>query len=80
MTARIAFKKMLEICFEEDFPRLHCELVSLEQEAKRERKSTKYESSMDNIFDLISVLAEELSSDAYQKLQIIYEEYFDNKI
>ena len=80
MTARVCFKKMLELCFEEDSPELHQELISLEYETKKNRKLSKYEQSMREIIELINVLATDFSIETYQEIERLYENYFENKI
>ncbi len=77
--AKDAFKEMLNLCYGEDYPELHRELMSLERDTKAEKSILKYEASMQEIFDILPVLADDFPRDVIYRLEEIFQEYLDGE-
>jgi hypothetical protein len=74
MKPKETFKEMLTLCYEEDFPELHKELISLESETKKIRDSYKYEKAMEEIFNLIPLFSEDFPQEIMLQLEKLYED------
>ncbi len=74
--ARKVFKEMLNLCYEEDFPELHYELLSLEAKTKKEKD---YKISMEEIINVIPVLAEDFPIEILTQIENLYQDYLENE-
>jgi hypothetical protein len=74
--ARKKFKEMINLCYEEDFPELHKEIVSLAQDV---RKNKDYEMGMQELLNIIPIFADDFSPETFRQLEIIFEEYLENE-
>jgi hypothetical protein len=77
--AKSTFKEMLNLCYEEDCPELHRELLSLENEVKKEKNKIRYQTAMNEIINSIPLFADDFPSETFYQLEIIYEEYLENE-
>jgi len=75
MTARDAFKQMINLCFQEDYPELHEELLSLENETKRSKESYKYKQAMQELIAIVPLFADDFPDETMNFIQTIYEEF-----
>ena len=69
------FNKILVICYDEDYPELHRELVSLEIDV---RKSKDFERGIIELITTIDIYAEELSLEGQSEINKIYENFLDS--
>jgi hypothetical protein len=76
--ARETFKGMVNLCYEEDFPELHKELLSLEYEIKRSKEAYKYEQAMKELLDIIPVFTDEFPYETLSEIETIYAEFLEN--
>lgn len=73
--AKKTFKKILSYCYEEDFPELHNELLSLEVEINQTKD---FEKGVQDAYESILLYAgEEFPSDIMKKIEILYEEFLE---
>jgi hypothetical protein len=77
--SRETFKAMVNLCYEEDYPELHKELLSLESETKRSRESYKYEKAMEELLDIIPLFADDFPGETLSEIERIYEEFLENE-
>ena len=73
--AKKIFKKILTICYEEDFPELHKELISIEFSVKKDKN---FINGIDEILEAIPLYAEEFPEDTREEIEILYEEYLES--
>jgi len=76
--ARETFKGMVNLCYEEDFPELHKELLSLEYETKRSKEAYKYEQAMKELLDIIPVFTDDFPYETLSEIERIYQEFLEN--
>jgi hypothetical protein len=76
--AREAFKEMINLCYEEDFPELHKELLSLEFETKRSKEAYKYEQAMDELIEIIPLFTDDFPYETLSEIERIYQEFLEN--
>jgi len=76
--AKDAFKEMVSLCYDEDCPELHKELISLESDVKVEKSKIKYEIAMNEIFNIIPLFADDFSPETMNQLEEIYNNYFES--
>lgn len=76
-SAREAFKEMVNLCYDEDYPELHKELISLEAETKKSPLDNRYEEAMKEILAIIPLFAEDFPDDVLYSLENIYQEFLD---
>ena len=69
------FKKILVICYDEDYPELHRELVSLEVDVN---KTKDFERGVGELITAIDIYAEELSPEAQDEINKVYENFLDS--
>lgn len=74
--AKDTFKQMISLCYEENFPELHKELVSLESEIKKDKD--RYEVAMQELLTIIPLFTDEFPPDTFSELEKLYEEYLEN--
>lgn len=72
--ARETFKEMINLCYEEDYPELHKELVSLESDTK---KNKEYNTAMQELLDIIPVFTDDFPIDVLLQLEEIYQEFLE---
>jgi hypothetical protein len=72
---RKIFKKILSLCFDEDFPELHRELLSIEVSVKR---NNDYARGIEEAYNAIPLYAEDFPEDVYEEIEILYEDYLDS--
>lgn len=77
--AREAFKEMVNLCYEEDFPELHRELLSLESETKKSKEAYKYEKAMEELLEIIPLFTDDFPEDVLSDVERIYEEFLENE-
>ena len=77
--AKSTFKEMLNLCYDEDYPELHRELVSLESDVKKEKDKARYQSAMNEILNTIPLFTDDFPSETFYQLETIYEEYLENE-
>ena len=70
--AKKTFKKISLLCYDEDFPELHREIVSIEIEAK---KTKDYYTAVENIFNSIPLYSDDFPKEALEEIEEIYNEY-----
>jgi len=71
-----AFKKIIDICFDEDFQELHKEIVSIQVDIKRDKD---YGRGIDEVLAAISIYSfDEFPEETMKEIEIIYEEYLDS--
>ena len=68
------FKKFVELCYEEDFPQLHNELLSLEKSLKGCKDPEKYIFEMGEILNALHLYADGFPEDTRYELEEIYTE------
>lgn len=73
--ARETFKAMINLCYEEDYPELHKELISLESETKKSKEPYKYEKAMEDVLSVIGLFTDDFPDDTYSEIEQLYEEY-----
>lgn len=74
--AKKTFKKISSLCYEEDFPELHKEIVSIEIEAK---KNKDYEKALEDIYQSIPLYSnDEFPIETLEQINGLYEDYLDN--
>lgn len=73
--ARKAFKEMVNLCYDEDYPELHQEILSLENETK---KNKDYESAMGELINIIPVSSDDFPIEVFSEVERIYAEYLEN--
>lgn len=76
--AKDAFKEMVALCYDEDYPELHKELISIESDAKVGKSKIKYEIAMNEIFNIIPLFADDFSPETMNQLEEIYNNYFES--
>jgi hypothetical protein len=76
--AREAFKEMINLCYEEDFPELHKELLSLEFETKRSKETYKYEQAMDELIEIIPLFTDDFPYETLSEIERIYAEFLED--
>lgn len=70
------FKKLLELCYEEEgFPELHQELLSLEVTA---RKTKDYIRAVEDLMEAIPLYTDDFPEDTMEEIERIHEEYLDS--
>lgn len=78
--SKLLFKEIADICYEEDFPELHREIVSLELVTKRQKNSYKYEKAIQELLIFIPIFAgEDFPSELFAQLERMYNNYMENK-
>ena len=73
--AKDVFKEMINLCYEEDYPELHKELVSFERETKAEKN---YDAAMEELFNIIPLFADDFPYETLSQIEEIYEEYLES--
>jgi hypothetical protein len=73
---RKTFKEMLNLCYEEDFPELHYELLSLEAKTKKEKD---YKTSMGEILNAISAFTEDFPIETFVQIENLYQDFLENE-
>lgn len=74
--ARKVFKEMLSLCYDEDYPELHQELVSLEKEAKQDKD---YETAMRELINIIPVFTEDFPPEIFSQIEKLYGDFLENE-
>jgi hypothetical protein len=74
--ARETFKEMLNLCYEEDYPELHRELISLNSATK---KNKDYESAMQEILSTIPLFSDDFPSDTFAEIEGLYQDFLDEE-
>lgn len=77
--SREAFKAMANLCYDEDYPELHKEIISLEFETKRCRESYKYEKAMEELLSIILLFADDFPEETFSEIERIYEEFLEDE-
>lgn len=73
--AKKAFKKILTLCYEEEFPELHNELLSIEVEIN---KTKDFQQGIEDIYSIIPLYTgDDFPSDVMQKIEEIYEDFLE---
>lgn len=76
--ARKAFKEMINLCYEEDYPELHKEIYSLQIETKRNKETyNRYEIAMDELLEIIPLFADNFPPETLAQIEQIYEEFIE---
>jgi|LFRM01.1.fsa_nt_gb hypothetical protein len=75
--ARKAFKEMVDLCYEEDYPELHKEIYSLQVETKRNKDTYKYETAINELLEIIPLFADDFPSETMAQIEQIYEEFIE---
>jgi len=70
--AKKIFKKILALCYEEDYPELHKELLSLEVEVN---KTKDYLRGIEEACNVVPLYTDENFS---EEIEILYEDYLDS--
>ena len=78
--AREIFKEMITLCYEEDYPELHKELLSLEYVTKKSKEPYKYEGAIKDLIDTIPIFADDFPLETLSKIEELYQEYFESSI
>jgi len=73
--ARETFKEMLNLCYEEDYPELHKELLSLEADTK---KNKEYTPAMRETLNIIPLFADDFPMEIMMEIERIYEDFLEN--
>jgi len=76
MKAKETFKEMLILCYEEDFPELHQELVSLEAIIK---KNKDYIKGMEEILTSIPIFTDGFPPDTFTAVENLYQDFLENE-
>jgi len=77
--AREVFKEMVNLCYEEDFPELHKEIISLESVTKRNKEPYKYEKAMQELLNIIPIFTDDFPQDVMSQVEELYEEYLESR-
>lgn len=75
---RETFRAMLNLCYEEDYPELHKELLSLESNTKLMKEAFKYENAMREILDIIPIFADDFPREILNQLERLCDEGLEN--
>lgn len=75
MLAKKVFKEIVDLCYEEDYPELHQELVSLEVTLK---KTKDYENGIGEAIQAIQMYTEDFPEDVMEDIENIHQEYLDS--
>lgn len=73
------FRQMISICYDEDYPELHEELVSLERETKRNKNGNKYSIAVEQLIEAINIYTEDFPEETYRELEEIYIKFLENE-
>lgn len=76
MNAKETFKEMLNLCYEEDFPELHQELLSL---ATTTKKSKDFQTGMEEILTAIPIFTDGFPSDTFSAVENLYQDFLENE-
>lgn len=76
--SRETFKSMTNLCYEEDYPELHKEIISLASETKKGKDSYKYETAMKELIDIIPLFADDFPQDTFSQIEELYQNYLEN--
>lgn len=77
--AKSTFKEMLNLCYDEDYPELHRELISIESEVKKEKTKARYQIAMNEVLNTIPLFTDDFPQEIFYQLETIYEEYLENE-
>jgi len=77
--AREVFKEMVNLCYEEDFPELHKEIISMEYATKRDKEPYKYERAMQELLNVIPIFTDDFPQDVLSQIEELYEEYLESR-
>jgi hypothetical protein len=69
---------MLNLCYEEDYPELHKELISLESVTKKDKDSYKYDRGMQEILSIIPAFTDDFPIEIFNELENIYQEFLED--
>jgi phosphoglycerate-specific signal transduction histidine kinase len=75
--ARDTFKEMINLCYEEDFPELHRELISLVSVTKKNKEPYKYESAMQEVLTIIPLFTDDFPDEVFAEIEKLYQEYLE---
>jgi hypothetical protein len=77
--SRKIFKEIINICYNEDYPELHRELISIENLVKKKKGECKFEDAIQEVFDSIDLFAPDFPQNTFLELENIYQEYLNDK-
>ena len=78
MQAKDVFKEMVNLCYEEDFPELHKEILSLEFETKKNKDTYKFQKAMEDLLSIVPLFAEDFPNEALLEIERIHNEFLEN--
>jgi predicted secreted Zn-dependent protease len=78
--AREIFKEMANLCYGEDCPELHKEIISLEIVTKKDKDAYKYDKAMQELLDIVPLFSEDFPQEIFSQLEEIYEEFLQNRL
>ena len=77
-TPKDIFKEMVNLCYEEDYPELHQEIIFLEAETKKKKETYKYEKAMEELLNIIPIFANDFHQEIYSQIEDLYRDFLDN--
>lgn len=77
--ARNTFKEMVNLCYDEDYPELHKEILSLEYVTKKDKDPYKYEKAMQELMSFIPLFTDDFPQEILSQIEELYEDYLENR-
>lgn len=76
--ARTVLKQILNYCYDEDYPELHKELISLEKTLKKNKDIISYESAIQDVIMLIPLFSDSFPEDIFYEIESLAESILDS--
>jgi hypothetical protein len=75
--ARETFKEMLALCYSEDYPELHVELLTLEKSLRGCKEINKYETGMQEILSSTQLFADDFPDDIFSEIEELFQGFLE---
>jgi hypothetical protein len=77
--AREAFKEMINLCYDEDYPELHRELLTLEANTKKQKELNRYAIAMQEVLNIIPLFADDFPLDVLDEIEEVYQNFLEEE-
>lgn len=75
--AKETFKEMLALCYGEDYPELHTELLTLEKSLRGCKEINKYETGMQEILSSTQLFADDFPDDVFSEMEELFQTFLE---
>ena len=75
--AKETVREMLALCYNEDYPELHNELLSIERSLKGCKDSNAFETAMQEILSTVQLFTDDFPEDIFAELEQLFETFIE---